>query len=73
MNSQGVDSAITSRMSVRAFTDRAVPRELLEQILTVASRAPSCCMALGYADEDALVKSFHTPREPVRAFTHWLE
>ncbi|MCF8210986.1 MAG: nitroreductase [Rhodoferax sp.] len=41
MNSNAVDSAITSRMSVRAFLDRAVPRELLEQILAVASRAPS--------------------------------
>jgi nitroreductase len=36
-----VDAAITSRMSVRAFTDRPVPREVLEQILAVASRAPS--------------------------------
>ncbi|MCF8154883.1 MAG: nitroreductase [Rhodoferax sp.] len=36
-----VDEAITSRMSVRAFTDQTVPRELLEQILHVASRAPS--------------------------------
>jgi nitroreductase len=41
MNGSVVDAAITSRMSVRAFTNQAVPRELLEQILTVASRAPS--------------------------------
>jgi len=32
-----------------------------------------CGMALGYADEAALVNSFHTPREPVSAFTRWLE
>jgi nitroreductase len=36
-----VDAAITSRMSARAFTQQAVPRELLEQILEVSSRAPS--------------------------------
>ena len=32
-----------------------------------------CGMALGYADETALVNSFHTPRVPVAEFTHWLE
>jgi nitroreductase len=32
-----------------------------------------CGMALGYADESALVNSFHTPRVPVAEFTHWLE
>ena len=31
-----------------------------------------CGMALGYADETALVNSFHTPRVPVAEFTHWL-
>ena len=36
-----VDAAITSRRSVRAFTNQAVPRQTLEQILQVASRAPS--------------------------------
>ena len=36
-----VDGAITSRMSTRAFTNQAVPRDLIEQILQVASRAPS--------------------------------
>ena len=36
-----VDEAITSRMSVRAFTPQGVPRELMEHILQVASRAPS--------------------------------
>lgn len=36
-----VDEAITSRMSVRAFTNQAVPHDLIEQILQVASRAPS--------------------------------
>lgn len=38
---QHVDAAIQSRMSVRAFTDQAVPKELIAAILEVASRAPS--------------------------------
>lgn len=41
MSMSEVDAAITSRMSVRAFTDQRVPRDLIEQILQVASRAPS--------------------------------
>lgn len=36
-----VDAAITSRFSARAFLPRAVPREMIEDILRVASRAPS--------------------------------
>ncbi|MBC7718744.1 MAG: nitroreductase [Chitinophagaceae bacterium] len=32
-----------------------------------------CGMALGYADESALVNTFRTPREPASAFTTWLE
>ncbi len=36
-----VDAAITSRMSARAFTQQAVPRKTLQDILRVASRAPS--------------------------------
>jgi nitroreductase len=40
-NLNPIDAAITSRMSARAFTQQAVPRELLEQILEVSSRAPS--------------------------------
>ena len=32
-----------------------------------------CGMSVGYADEGALVNSFHTPREPAAAFTHWVE
>lgn len=36
-----VDAAITSRMSARAFLTTAIPREKIEHILTVASRAPS--------------------------------
>lgn len=36
-----VDAAITSRMSARAFTQQAVPPQTLQDILQVASRAPS--------------------------------
>jgi nitroreductase len=32
-----------------------------------------CGMALGYADEDAVVNTFRTPRVPVADFTHWLD
>ena len=32
-----------------------------------------CGMALGYADEAAVVNRFHTPRVPVAEFTHWLD
>lgn len=36
-----VDAAITSRMSVRAFTPAPVARQTLQELLQVASRAPS--------------------------------
>lgn len=36
-----VDAAIESRFSARAFLPTPVPREVLEQVLQVASRAPS--------------------------------
>lgn len=38
---QFVDEAILGRHSIRAFLDRPVPREVVENILEVASRAPS--------------------------------
>ncbi|MBI5274971.1 MAG: nitroreductase [Burkholderiales bacterium] len=31
-----------------------------------------CGMSLGYADPDALVNTFRTPREPVGSFTTWV-
>ena len=36
-----VEEAITGRQSIRAFLSKPVPRALIEQILTIASRAPS--------------------------------
>ena len=41
MNSAIVDAAITSRMATRAFTKQAVSREVITDLLRVASRAPS--------------------------------
>jgi nitroreductase len=41
MSSVEVDAAITSRMSVRAFTAQPVAKTEIEAILEVASRAPS--------------------------------
>lgn len=32
-----------------------------------------CGMSLGYADVEAKVNTFHTPRDPAAAFTRWLE
>lgn len=40
-NLNAVDAAIDSRMSLRAFLPTPVPRETLEQLLALASRAPS--------------------------------
>ena len=41
LEQQAVDHAITSRMSARAFTPQPVERDLILDILRVASRAPS--------------------------------
>jgi nitroreductase len=38
---RAVDHAITSRRSIRAFLPKPVPRATIEEILAVASRAPS--------------------------------
>lgn len=69
-----VDQAITSRMSARAFTQQAVPHALLEQILEVASRAPSGTntqpwkvYVLQGASRDSLVKKICTAHDAVRA------
>jgi len=39
--SHTIEQAIDSRMSARAFTQQAVPRELLTELLAQAARAPS--------------------------------
>ena len=40
-STQAVDAAITSRRSIRAFLPTPVPRQTIEEIFGVASRAPS--------------------------------
>ena len=74
MNLNAVDTAITSRMSARAFTQQAVPRELLEQILEVSSRAPSGTntqpwkvYVLQGASRDSLVEKVCTAHDAIRA------
>ncbi|MEY2678430.1 MAG: hypothetical protein RLZ00_1122 [Pseudomonadota bacterium] len=69
-----VDQAITSRMSARAFTQQAVSRELITEILQVASRAPSGTntqpwkvYVLQGATRDALVEKVCTAHEAIRA------
>lgn len=69
-----VDAAITSRMSARAFTDQAVPRALLEEILQVAARAPSGTntqpwkvYVLQAASRDSLVQKVCAAHDAVRA------
>ena len=46
---------------------------ILPHIGAQASEMLVCGMALGYADAEAVVNSFHTPRVPVADFTTWLE
>ena len=69
-----VDHAITSRMSVRAFTQQEVSRELITEILQVASRAPSGTntqpwkvYVLQGATRDALVEKVCAAHEAIRA------
>lgn len=69
-----VDAAITSRMSVRAFTPTPVPRETLIELLQVASRAPSGTntqpwkvYVLQGASRAALVDKVCTAHDAIRA------
>ncbi len=69
-----VDHAITSRMSARAFTQQEVSRELITEILQVASRAPSGTntqpwkvYVLQGATRDALVEKVCAAHEAIRA------
>jgi nitroreductase len=74
VNLNAVDAAITSRISARAFTQQAVPRELLEQILEVSSRAPSGTntqpwkvYVLQGASRDSLVEKACAAHDAIRA------
>ena len=73
-NTAAVDHAITSRMSARAFTQQEVSRELIAEILQVASRAPSGTntqpwkvYVLQGATRDALVDKVCAAHEAMRA------
>jgi nitroreductase len=73
-NVAAVDHAITSRMSARAFTQQAVSRELITEILQVSSRAPSGTntqpwkvYVLQGATRDALVDKVCAAHEAIRA------
>ena len=74
MNSEIVDAAITSRRSIRAFTSHAVSREVITELLRVASRAPSgtnCqpwkVYVLQGASRDALVAKVCAAHDALRA------
>lgn len=74
LNPAVVEQAITSRMSARAFIQQPVPRELLERILQVASRAPSGTntqpwkvYVLQGASRDSLVQKVCSVHDAVRA------
>jgi len=73
-NVAAVDHAITSRMSARAFTQQEVSRELITEILQVASRAPSGTntqpwkvYVLQGATRDSLVDKVCAAHEAMRA------
>ena len=69
-----VDAAITSRMSVRAFTSQAVEKPVLAHLLEVASRSPSGTntqpwnvYVLQGASRDSLVDQVCAAHDAVRA------
>lgn len=68
-----VDQAIEGRQSIRAFTGEPVPRGLIEEILAVASRAPSGAniqpwkaYVLQGASKDALVEKVCAAYDAIR-------
>ncbi|OGB18099.1 MAG: nitrobenzoate reductase [Burkholderiales bacterium RIFCSPLOWO2_12_67_14] len=74
IDAASVDTAITSRMSVRAFLPQPVPRETIEHLLRVASRAPSGTntqpwkvYVLQGASRDALVEKCCAAHDALRA------
>jgi nitroreductase len=74
MTSIIVDDAITSRRAVRAFTQQAVSRQTVSELLEVASRAPSgtntqpwTVYVLTGASRNALVDKVCTAHDSIRA------
>jgi len=46
---------------------------VLPHIGATAEEMLVASIALGYADESALINTFQTPREPVASFAHWVK
>ncbi len=74
IDARSVDAAISSRMSVRAFLPHAVPRATVENLLSLASRAPSGTntqpwkvYVLQGASKDRLVEQVCAAHDAVRA------
>ena len=73
-----VDAAITSRKSIRAFLATPVPRETIEDILRVASSAPSgtntqpwnVVVLMGQSKDDLSRKILAAYDDPEEAATH---
>lgn len=73
-----VDAAITSRRSIRAYLPTPVPRQTLEDILSVASRAPSGTniqpwkvhVLTGAAKESLSAKILEAFNDPAEAASH---
>ena len=68
-----VEAAITGRMSARAFSPKPVPRDLIQRLLEVASRAPSGTntqpwkvYVLQGASKDALVSQVCAAHDAIR-------
>lgn len=70
----------TLMLAARAFGLHTCPQAawnncakiVLPFIGASASERLVCGMALGYADETAVVNTYRAPREPVEAFTRWV-
>lgn len=68
-----VEAAITGRMSARAFSPKPVPRDLIQRLLDIASRAPSGTntqpwkvYVLQGASKDALVSQVCAAHDAIR-------
>lgn len=49
------------------------PAIILPHLGAGENEALVCGMAMGWADESAVVNSLHTPREPLEGFTRWMD
>lgn len=49
------------------------PSTVMRHVGASAEEMLVCGMSLGHADPEAIVNTFHTPREPVASFTRWFD